>query len=450
MPSIHATLSPDQLARDLAVRDLTDPGEGDHAIQFLIDAAVASLAAAWNCQVRWHRGPRVVPVEDNYDRLRIPPEAISRDVRYSRYVDRRRMLRSHATAMVPAALRGLAADPADDALLVCPGVVYRRDAIDRLHGATPHQLDLWRITRRPLDDRDLEQMLDLVVEALTPGRSWRWQARVHPYTVDGHQVDIGWDGTWVEVAECGLAHPEVLERAGLDGWSGLALGLGLDRLLMLRKGIPDIRLLRSTDPRIAGQLTDLAPWRPISAMPSVRRDLSVAVDAHEAAEDLGDRVREALGPDADAVEEVIVLAETGYEQLPAQAVARLGIRRGQKNVLVRVVLRHLERTLTDEEANRLRDRIYAALHRGTRHQWAAPSRMTGTAEGRVELRCRAPAPDRGAVLATGVSGDEAEPAGLRRPAAPAPPVPGRSRGSRSPATTGRAGRPARSRARPSR
>jgi phenylalanyl-tRNA synthetase alpha chain len=138
-------------------------------------------------------------------------------------------------------------------------------------------------------------------------------------------------------------------------------------------GVPDIRLLRSTDPRIAGQMVDLAPWRPVSAMPPVRRDLSVAVDAEEAAEDLGDGVREALGPDADAVEEVAVLAETGYGQLPAQAVARLGIRQGQKNVLVKVVLRHLEQTLTDEEANRMRDRIYMALHQGTGHQWSARS-----------------------------------------------------------------------------
>jgi phenylalanyl-tRNA synthetase alpha chain len=369
-----ATLSPTQLADDLAVRDLTDPTQGGHAIQLLVDAAVTRLAAAWGCQVRWHRGPRVVPVEDNYDRLRIPPDAVSRDVRYTRYVDQRRLLRSHATAMVPAALRALAADPVDDVLLVCPGVVYRRDAIDRLHAATPHQLDLWRIARRPLGQADLDEMVRLLVEALTPGWPYRSEPRLHPYTLDGRQVDVCWDGEWIEVWECGLAHPEVLEAAGLAGWSGLALGMGLDRLLMLRKGIPDIRLLRSIDPRIAGQLADLAPWRPVSAMPPVGRDLSVAVEADDAVEDLGDRVREALGPDADAVEEVTVLAETPYDRLPPQAVDRLGIGPQQKNVLVRVVLRHLERTLTDEEANRMRDRVYAALHRGGAHQWAARSR----------------------------------------------------------------------------
>jgi phenylalanyl-tRNA synthetase alpha chain len=371
VPSPAVTLSPSQLAADLAVRDLTDPTQGGHAIQLLVDAAVARLAAAWGCQVRRHRGPRVVPVEENYDRLRIPADAVSRDVRYTRYVDERRLLRSHSTAMVPGALRALAAEPADDVLLVCPGVVYRRDAIDRLHAPTPHQLDLWRVARRPLGHADLQEMVRLLAEVLTPGRPYRAEPRLHPYTLDGRQVDVCRDGEWVEVWECGLAHPAVLEAAGLAGWSGLALGMGLDRLLMLRKGIPDIRLLRSPEPRIAGQLADLAPYRPVSAMPPVRRDLSVAVGADDTVEDLGDRVRDALGPDADAVEEVTVLAETPAGRLPARAVARLGIGPDQKNVLVRVVLRHLERTLTDEEANRMRDRIYAALHRGSAHQWAA-------------------------------------------------------------------------------
>jgi phenylalanyl-tRNA synthetase alpha chain len=371
VPSQVTTLSPTQLAHDLGERDLTDPAQGGHAIQLLVDASAAALAAAWGCQVRWHRGPRVVPVADNYDRLRIPPDAVSRDVRYTRYVDRRRLLRSHSTAMVPGALRALAAEPAADAIVVCPGMVYRRDAIDRLHSPTPHQLDIWRIARRPLGPADLREMVRLLVEALTPSRPWREEPRVHPYTLDGRQVDVCWDGEWVEVWECGLAHPAVLEAAGLAGWSGLALGMGLDRLLMLRKGIPDIRLLRSADPRIAGQMTDLAPYRPMSAMPPVRRDLSVAVAADDTVEDLGDRVRDALGPDADAVEEVAVLAETPSDRLPAQAIARLGLHPDQKNVLVRVVLRHLERTLTDEEANRMRDRVYAALHQGSAHQWAA-------------------------------------------------------------------------------
>jgi phenylalanyl-tRNA synthetase alpha chain len=192
----------------------------------------------------------------------------------------------------------------------------------------------------------------------------------HPYTLNGRQVDVDADGEWVEVGECGLAHPDVLAGAGLAGWTGLALGMGLDRLLMLRKGIPDIRLLRASDPRVASQMFDLAGYRAVSDLPSIRRDLSVAVPEREAAEDLGDRVREALGDHADLIEEVAVLSETGYEALPLAAVERLGLVPGQKNVLVRLVIRPFHRTLSDAEANRIRNRVYAALHRGTAKQWA--------------------------------------------------------------------------------
>jgi phenylalanyl-tRNA synthetase alpha chain len=193
---------------------------------------------------------------------------------------------------------------------------------------------------------------------------------VHPYTLDGRQVDVETATEWVEVWECGLAHPEVLARAGLDGWSGLALGMGLDRLLMLRKGVPDIRALRSEDPRIASQLLDLEPYRIVSNLPPIRRDLSLAVDGRDDAELLGDRVRDALGNDADLIEAIEILTETPWLQLPDAAVQRLGMDASQKNVLLRLVLRPLERTMTDDEANRLRDRVYAALHRGTVMSWA--------------------------------------------------------------------------------
>jgi hypothetical protein len=173
-------LSPEQLQRDLTVRDLTEPSQGPHAIQLLVHAAAESLATAWRLPVRWCRGPRVVPIDDNYDNLLIGPDAVSRDARYTRYLDDRRMLRSHSSSMVPPALRALAADPVDDVLLVCPGVVYRRDAIDWQHSGTPHQLDLWRITRTgPMTVADLEEMTVRLVEALTPGLAYRAEPRVH-------------------------------------------------------------------------------------------------------------------------------------------------------------------------------------------------------------------------------------------------------------------------------
>jgi phenylalanyl-tRNA synthetase alpha chain len=367
---VPTLLSAEQVAHDLAIRDLTDPSEGEHALQLLIDAATAALRSVWGCAVRTVRGPRIVSLADNYDQLRFPPAAVTRDARYTRYVDNDHMLRSHSSAMIPPALRTLADDHCDDVLLVCPGITYRRDAIDRLHTGTPHQLDLWRISTQQLSDDDMDLMIEILTNTLAPGLPYRCEAREHPYTLSGRQVDVLANGEWIEVWECGLAHPGVLSSSGLAGYSGLALGMGLDRLLMLRKQIPDIRLLRSTDPRVLSQMLDLATYRPVSRLPSIRRDLSVAVDEHDSAEDIGDRVRDELGDDATVVEEVTVLSESAHSALPTAAIERLGMTEGQKNMLVSVVIRPLERTLSDDEANHIRDRIYNAIHQGSRHQWA--------------------------------------------------------------------------------
>ena len=168
----------------LSVRDLTDPTRGPHALQLLVDDAIKSLSAAWPSQVRLIRTGPVAAVEDNYDRLGHAPDAIARDVRYSRYVSDDCMLRSHTSAGVPPALRQLAAKPKalDDVLIALPGICHRRDAIDRLHTGTPHQLDLWRVRRdgRRLDSTDLSGMVGVLLDTLVPGRHWRWNVARHP------------------------------------------------------------------------------------------------------------------------------------------------------------------------------------------------------------------------------------------------------------------------------
>lgn len=365
----------EQLRAALAVRDLTDPAHGAHALQLVCDAFTGALAAAWGATVRVVRASPVVTARDNYDRLYYPADGVARDARYTRWIGPGVLLRTQTSAMMPPALDALARDLSwRDVVLVGPGLVYRRDCIDRHHVGEPHQIDLWRVRRGgpALGDADLRAMIGLVVTAALPGWRWRATPAVHPYTEHGLQIDAAEGGNdWLEIGECGLAASRVLTDAGLDATTtGLAMGLGLDRLVMLRKGLPDIRLLRARDPRIAGQMQDLAPYRPVSAMPPASRDLSIAVDAGDTAEDLGDRVRGALGDRADAVESVAVVTETGHDALPAAARARIGLGPGQKNLLVRLVLRDLERTLTAAEANALRDRIYAALHRGATHQWA--------------------------------------------------------------------------------
>jgi phenylalanyl-tRNA synthetase alpha chain len=366
-------LSADDLRRALSLRDLTDEADGAHAMQRLVADATRALAGAWGVAVAVHRASPLVDVADNYDRLHYPEGGAARDARYTRYVTERAILRTQTSAMIPPALKLLAAAEPRDTLVACPGLVYRRDAIDRLHTGEPHQLDLWRVrTGAPLGTRDLDEMIAIVVAALLPGRAHRTLAASHPYTKHGLQIDVDDGGAWIEIGECGLALPALLAEQGHDTArvSGLAMGLGLDRILMLRKSIPDIRLLRSGDPRVAKQMEDLAPYHEVSTMPPVRRDLSIAVAIDADAEELGDRVRSALGDRAKSVEEIAVVSQTPMEALPAAAITRLGMQHGQKNVLLRVVLRDRDRTLTHAEANDLRNDIYAALHEGTVQSWA--------------------------------------------------------------------------------
>jgi phenylalanyl-tRNA synthetase alpha chain len=275
------TITDDQLARALRLRDLSDPACGPHAMQLLLGAIADALAGAWGCPVRTHRSSPIVTIEENYELLGYEADASTREARYTRYLDERRLLRSHTSAMIPSALHTVAAQPdCHEVVVACPGLVYRRDVVDRLHVGEPHQLDLWRVRRgAPLAEHDLEEMIGLVISAVLPGADHRTIPATHPYTRDGREVEVRIGDGWVELLECGLAGEHVLAAAGLDPsrWSGLALGLGLDRALMLRKGIGDIRLLRSDDPRVAGQILTLDPYRDVSSMPPANRDISIEV-----------------------------------------------------------------------------------------------------------------------------------------------------------------------------
>src|SRR5215467_7507771 len=118
-------------------------------------------------------------------------------------------------------------------------------------------MDVWLVCRRRVGREDLLELIRAILHAVLPGWDYRCIPATHPYTVRGLQVDVHDRGGYTEVLECGEILPQLLDDAGLpsSSYSGLALGMGLDRLVMLRKGLDDIRLLRSSDPRIAGQMT---------------------------------------------------------------------------------------------------------------------------------------------------------------------------------------------------
>lgn len=366
--------SPAALARALSLRDLTDPRQGPHAMQLLVEVLHQALAAQWGCARQLHRASPIVPVGASYGRLGYPADAAARQARYSRYVAEGLLLRTQTSAMIPDLLQSLALDPPADLLLICPGLTFRRERIDRLHTSEPHQLDLWRLSRRPLGPVELGEMVQTALRAALPGQRYRLIPASRPSTRQGMQIDVQVNGEWIEVGECGLAAPAVLAANGLDPAqvSGLAMRLGLDRLLMLRKGIPDIRLLRDPDPRVQAQMQDLASYRPVSDRPPARRELAVAVAADVDARILGDRVREALGERAGELEALELIEETPDATLPASALGHMGP--GRKNVLLRLTIRHPSRMLSAAEADDLGDQVYALVHEGAETEWAGPER----------------------------------------------------------------------------
>jgi phenylalanyl-tRNA synthetase alpha chain len=118
---MHATITTQQLDEALALRDLSDPSQGAHAMQLVLAAITSSLEQAWTSPVITYRAGPVVTVAENYTLLGYAPDATTRDARYTRYVDGTRLLRSHTSAMVPAALRATAGR-ANDWVVACPGL----------------------------------------------------------------------------------------------------------------------------------------------------------------------------------------------------------------------------------------------------------------------------------------------------------------------------------------
>jgi phenylalanyl-tRNA synthetase alpha chain len=139
-------ITPAQLQAALAVRDLSDPAHGPHAMQRLLDAILAAVAPG--AEIHVHRPSPIVTAHHNYDRLHYPVDGVARDARYTRWLGPGVLLRSQTSAAIPPLLDALARDGRwTDVLLAVPGLVYRRDCIDRHHVGEPHQLDLWRIRR---------------------------------------------------------------------------------------------------------------------------------------------------------------------------------------------------------------------------------------------------------------------------------------------------------------
>lgn len=356
----------------LAIADLTQSAT-PHAVKLVCDQIIDYVKKTHpKSDVRVYRKDPVVTVKDNYDNLLISSDNISRSSTYTHYVDRDHILRTHTSAHIPAILRELALqNDWSDVVILLPGLAYRRDVSDKKHVSQVHMLEMWRIVKnakhRAINKQDLLNVITGITETAAPGWKLRIENSPHPYTNGGIEINALKDGRDIEIGECGLIKEPILERAGLDPakYSGWAGAVGLDRLVMTLKNIPDVRYLRSSNPKIADQMTNLRPYVEVSNQPAIKRDMSYCVSQSYVEEDISEDIRQALGANLDSLEEVEILSETPYKDLPSAVRSRLGCAPSQKNVLVRITLRNLERSITNADANKLYDRIYSQVNKGT-------------------------------------------------------------------------------------
>jgi len=373
LPFRFEVLSRERLIEALSVRDLTEEGSLN-AVNVIKDDVVENLSEVGFSNVTVYRQDPIVSVEDNFDILRFPEDNAGRSSRYTRYVDADHVLRTHTSAMVPSALRSLAEvglEPDEEVTIVMPGLCFRRDVTDKEHLGVFHQMDVWIIkkngTSGPFAQEDLLRLADAVYNAANPDGERIIHEADHPYTVNGIEAYSEFNEGTLEIFEAGLAHPEVLERCGLNPneYSGLALGMGLDRLVMARKNMPDIRFIRSENSEIASQMTNLEPFNEVSNQPPIIRDISYVVDQDVSLEDVSDQLQVAFGEHAYLIESVEIKSVATYDELPENVRERLGMTPDKVNVLVNFTVRHPDRTLTKKEVNQISAEAYSKLHRGS-------------------------------------------------------------------------------------
>ena len=367
--------TPEAIKKALEVKDLTLDDAPKHAINLIVNTVKKKLDGAGFGEIRIIRGNPIVTVEDNFDKLLFPYDNAGRASTYTRYVDENHVLRTHTSAQVPQTFKEFYKEfngDIPDTVFIFLGLVYRRDVIDPKHLDVFHQMDIWALRkngdRGPFRDEDLLRLVTLVFNSVLPDQRPIIYKAVHPYTHNGIEVYGKLGNAELEILEAGLTHTEVLRGAGFDPelYSGLASGFGLDRLVMALKSLPDVRYLRSVEPRIAKQMENTEKFKEVSMMPPISRDMSYTVPGDFTEEDINEEIKNAFAEKAYLVENVAIQSRTKYVDLPEIAREKLGAQPGQDNILVRITLRHPDVTLTKKEATELYDQAYPKLHKGTK------------------------------------------------------------------------------------
>ncbi|OWY03678.1 phenylalanine--tRNA ligase subunit alpha [Thioclava sp. F1Mire-8] len=210
-------------------------------------------------------GPQIEDDWHNFDALNIAPEHPARQEHDTFFMHRDEgddrpphVLRTHTS---PVQIRAMLEQGAP-IRVIAPGRVYRMD-MDQTHTPMFHQVEGLAIGK-DISMANLKWVLEEFCKAFfeVDGVELRFRASHFPFTEPSAEVDIrcSWEGgslkigegdDWMEILGSGMVHPKVLESAGIDPseWQGFAFGIGIDRLAMLKYGIPDLRAFFESDLR---------------------------------------------------------------------------------------------------------------------------------------------------------------------------------------------------------
>jgi phenylalanyl-tRNA synthetase alpha chain len=208
-------------------------------------------------------GPEVEKDWYNFEALNFTPEHPARDTQDTFYVNPELLLRTH-TSNVQIRTMERFAPPVK---ILSAGRVYRRDEITLRRSPMFHQVE-GLLVDRGIHFGHLRGTLEHFIQRIfSPATKVRFRPSYFPFTEPSAEVDISCifcEGAgcgvcsqtgWMEILGCGMVHPQVLRNVRIDPeeWSGFAFGLGIDRVAMLKFGIPNIRVLFENDLRVLRQ-----------------------------------------------------------------------------------------------------------------------------------------------------------------------------------------------------
>ncbi len=196
-------------------------------------------------------GPEVETEFNNFTALNIPDDHPAKADSDTLWVSDGVLLRTHTSPVQVRVMQGQQPPVA----VICPGRVYRRDTQDATHSPIFHQVEGLLIDEG-ITLADLKGTLDHVTKRLFGAdRQIRLRSGFFPFTEPSVELDVSWGDGWMEILGAGMVDPNVLEQVGYDSTkvTGFAFGMGIERIAMLRHGIPDIRMLFDNDVRFLSQ-----------------------------------------------------------------------------------------------------------------------------------------------------------------------------------------------------